>query len=107
MAVLHTLGQLAVGQPFVATSLIDSRFDGRIEAVERRGGRTWVTPSTEGRAWVTGTSQLMVDPDDPWPQGYRHSDPSPAGRPRSEGRRVGKEGGRQGGNRWARFHRKK
>ncbi|HEY9567679.1 MAG TPA: proline racemase family protein [Thalassobaculum sp.] len=79
MAVLHARGQLAVGQPFVATSLIDSRFDGRIEAVERRGGRTWVTPSIEGRAWVTGTSQLMVDPDDPWPQGYRLSDTWPGG----------------------------
>ena len=79
MAVLHARGLLAVGQPFVATSLIDSRFDGRIEAVERRADRTWVTPSIEGRAWISGTRQLMVDPDDPWPQGYRLSDTWPGG----------------------------
>jgi trans-L-3-hydroxyproline dehydratase len=77
MAVLHARGELAVGQPFVATSLIDSRFDGRIEAVERRTGKTWITPSIEGRAWITDTRQLMVDPDDPWPQGYRLSDTWP------------------------------
>lgn len=80
MAVLHARGQLAVGQQFVATSLIDSRFDGQIEAVERRAGQTWVTPSIEGRAWITETRQLMVDPDDPWPQGYRLSDTWPGGR---------------------------
>ncbi len=79
MAVLHARGLLAIGQPFVATSLIDSRFDGRIEAVEERAGRTWVTPSIEGRAWISGTRQLMVDPDDPWPQGYRLSDTWPGG----------------------------
>ncbi len=79
MAVLYARGQLAVGQPFVATSIIDSRFDGRIEAVEQRAGKTWVTPSIEGRAWITGTRQLMVDPDDPWPHGYRLSDTWPTG----------------------------
>jgi proline racemase len=79
MAVLHARGLLAVGQPFVATSIIDSRFDGRIEAVSERAGRIWVTPSIEGRAWITGTRQLMVDPDDPWPTGYRLSDTWPGG----------------------------
>lgn len=79
MAVLHARGQLAIGQPFVATSLIDSRFDGRIEATENRAGKTWVIPSVEGRAWLTGTRQIMVDPDDPWPRGYRLSDTWPNG----------------------------
>ncbi|MFP3367362.1 proline racemase family protein, partial [Pseudoalteromonas sp. SIMBA_148] len=27
-----------------------------------------------GRGWVTGTHQLMLDPSDPWPEGYRMSD---------------------------------
>lgn len=79
MAVLHVKGQLAVGETFVGTSLIDSRFDCRIEAVEQRGGKTWITPSIEGRAWLTDTRQLIVDPDDPWPEGYRLSDTWPEG----------------------------
>jgi proline racemase len=34
-------------------------------------------PSIAGRAWVTGTAQLMLDPEDPWPRGYRLSDTWP------------------------------
>ncbi|SDG40866.1 MULTISPECIES: trans-3-hydroxy-L-proline dehydratase [Thalassobaculum] len=81
MAVLHAKGQLAVGQRFTGTSLIDSRFDCRIESVEDRGGRAWITPSLEGRAWLTDTRQILLDPSDPWPAGYRLSDtwPGPQG----------------------------
>lgn len=77
MAVLHARGQLAVGQRFVGTSLIDGRFDCRIEAVETRAGRTWITPSLEGRAWLTDTRQILLDPSDPWQGGYRLSDTWP------------------------------
>jgi proline racemase len=34
-------------------------------------------PSISGRAWITGTHQHMLDPDDPWPAGYRLSDTWP------------------------------
>ena len=77
MAVLHAKGQLAVGQWFTGTSLIDSRFDCRIEAVEERAGRVWITPSLEGRAWLTDTRQILLDPSDPWQAGYRLSDTWP------------------------------
>ncbi len=30
-----------------------------------------------GRAWITGTRQLMLDPTDPWPEGYRIGDTWP------------------------------
>ena len=33
--------------------------------------------SIRGRAWITGTHQLMCDPDDPWPSGYRLTDTWP------------------------------
>ena len=29
------------------------------------------------RAWITGTHQHMLDPDDPFPRGYRLSDTWP------------------------------
>ncbi|MCR9070405.1 MAG: proline racemase family protein [Alphaproteobacteria bacterium] len=77
MAVLHARGLLAIGQRFTGVSLIDSRFDCRIESVERRDGRDWITPSLEGRAWITDTRQILVDPSDPWPGGYRLSDTWP------------------------------
>ncbi|MDH3674958.1 MAG: proline racemase family protein, partial [Anaerolineae bacterium] len=30
-----------------------------------------------GRGWITGTHQLMCDPEDPWPGGYRLTDTWP------------------------------
>jgi trans-L-3-hydroxyproline dehydratase len=77
MAVLHAKGQLDIGQSFTGTSLIDSRFHCRIETVEQRAGRTWITPSLEGRAWLTDTRQILLDPSDPWQAGYRLSDTWP------------------------------
>jgi proline racemase len=77
MAVLHRRGVLAVGDRFVARSIIGSRFDCRIEAAATVGAHPAIVPSIAGRAWITGTAQLMLDPDDPWPRGYRLSDTWP------------------------------
>ena len=41
------------------------------------GGRAAIIPSITGRAWITGTRQEMLDPEDPWPAGYRLSDTWP------------------------------
>ena len=41
------------------------------------GGRPAIVPEISGRAWITGTSQVMLDPDDPWPAGYRLADTWP------------------------------
>ena len=77
LAVLHARGELGPGEPFVGLSPIDSRFDCRIETLARVGDREAVVPSLGGRAWITGTHQHMLDPGDPWPEGYRLSDTWP------------------------------
>ena len=77
LAVLHARGELDPGEPFVGLSPIDSRFDCRIESLTRVGDREAVVPSLSGRAWITGTHQHTLDPDDPWPGGYRLSDTWP------------------------------
>lgn len=77
LAVLHARGEIAAGERFVGRSIIDSAFDCAIVAETRVGGRPAVVPSIRGRAWITGTHQYMVDPDDPWPTGYRLSDTWP------------------------------
>lgn len=79
LAVLHAKGVLKTGDAFIGRSLIDSRFDCRIEAETSVAGRPAIVPSIAGRAWITGTRQLMLDPDDPWPAGYRLSDTWPGG----------------------------
>lgn len=43
------------------------------------GGRPAILPCLSGHAWITGIHQYLLDPDDPWPQGYRLSDTWPGG----------------------------
>jgi proline racemase len=77
MAVLRARGQMEVGDRYLARSIIESEFLGRIEADTTLAGRPAIIPSISGRAWISGTRQEMLDPDDPWPQGYRLSDTWP------------------------------
>lgn len=79
MAVLHARGQMTVGESFIGRSIIESRFVGRIEGETAIGDRAAIVPSITGRAWITGRSTLTLDPDDPWPAGYRISDTWPTG----------------------------
>jgi proline racemase len=77
MALLHARGQMQVGETFTARSIINSEFHGRIAETTSLGGIPAIIPEITGRAWITGTHQHMLDPDDPWPQGYRLSDTWP------------------------------
>jgi proline racemase len=77
MAMLHARGLMQVGDSFTARSIIESEFRGRIEAETRVGDRAAIVPSITGQAWVTGTHQVLLDPTDPWPEGYRIGDTWP------------------------------
>ena len=77
MAVLHAKGILKLGDRMIGRSIIDSRFDCAIVEETRVGDKNAIIPSIRGRAWITGTHQIMLDPDDPWPEGYRLSDTWP------------------------------
>lgn len=79
LAVLHARGIADLGDKLVARSIIDSQFIGRIESTTTVGDLPAVVPSIEGRAWITGTRELQLDPDDPWPHGYRVADTWPTG----------------------------
>ncbi|OED38808.1 hypothetical protein AB833_18295 [Chromatiales bacterium (ex Bugula neritina AB1)] len=74
MAVLHAKGLLREGQTLQARSIIDSAFDGKIVATTRVGQKPAIVPEVSGRGWITGIHQHMLDPDDPWPAGYRIND---------------------------------
>jgi len=77
MAMLHARGAMQVGERFIARSIIDSEFRGRIEAETRVGETPAIVPSVTGQAWITGTHQFLLDPTDPWPEGYRIGDTWP------------------------------
>ncbi|MEC8122124.1 MAG: proline racemase family protein, partial [Pseudomonadota bacterium] len=57
-----------------AGSIIDSCFEGRIAGTTQVGHMASIRPDISGRAWNTGSHQHMLDPDDPWPEGYRLTD---------------------------------
>lgn len=74
MALMAAKGQMQVGQTFEATSIIGSCFTGKIIRAAQMGDHPAIIPEISGRGWITGTHQHMLDPDDPWPDGYRLSD---------------------------------
>lgn len=77
MAVLHAKGKMQVGERYRAQSIIGSEFVCEIESLTSIGTTPAIVPTISGRAWITGTHQLMLDPDDPWPEGYRLADTWP------------------------------
>jgi len=76
-AVMHARGQAKAGDTLVAESIIGSQIYCRLESETTVGNKAAIRPSVSGRAWITGTRQLTLDPDDPWPAGYRLSDTWP------------------------------
>ncbi|OBY25986.1 trans-3-hydroxy-L-proline dehydratase [Leisingera sp. JC1] len=74
MALMLAKGQMTPDQTFEAVSIIGSRFTGRIVEQTTVAGRAAIVPELSGRGWITGIHQHMLDPDDPWPGGYRLSD---------------------------------
>ncbi|MCX8227610.1 MAG: proline racemase family protein [Sulfitobacter sp.] len=78
MALLHASGQMAVGETLTVRSIIGSEFHGKIVDTTTVGDKPAIVPEITGRAWITGSHQHMLDPDDPWPEGYRLSDTWPS-----------------------------
>jgi trans-L-3-hydroxyproline dehydratase len=77
MAVLHAKGLMPVGDAYIGRSVIESRFTGRIIGETTVGNHKAIIPQITGRAWISGQTTLMLDPDDPWPAGYKVSDTWP------------------------------
>ena len=77
MALLHAKGEMAVGDRLTGNSILNSEFHGKILAEMKLGDKPAIRSQISGRGWVTGTHQHMLDPSDPWPEGYRLSDTWP------------------------------
>ena len=77
MAVLHAKGLMKVGETYIGRSVIDSQFIGQIAAETTVGNHKAIVPQITGRAWISGQTTLMLDPDDPYPDGYKVSDTWP------------------------------
>jgi proline racemase len=74
----HAKGDLKKGDRMIGRSILDSRFDCQIVEEVLIGNQIAIIPSIRGRAWITGTHQLDLDDEDPFPNGYRLSDTWPS-----------------------------
>ena len=77
MAVLHARGEMKAGDSMTHASVLGTTFDGRIVGETTVGGRPAIVPAIRGSAWITGITQVMLDPSDPFPEGYLLSDTWP------------------------------
>lgn len=77
IAALHARGRMHVGHAMTHASVIGSTFEGRIVREVEVGGQTGVVPAIKGTAWITGVTRVVVDPTDPFPEGYLLSDTWP------------------------------
>lgn len=74
LAIMHARGQLEEGEDFYHRSIIGTEFVCRIEETTQVGDYTAVVPSVKGRGWISGMKQVLLDPEDPFPEGFRVGD---------------------------------
>ena len=74
MAVLHAKGQLGLQQDFRHEGILGTIFTGRLVEETRVGDHAAVVPTLSGQAWITGMASYVLDPSDPFPEGYTVGD---------------------------------
>jgi proline racemase len=77
MATLRARGLMAAGDSMSHASVLGTTFEGRIVSETDMGGRPAIVPAIRGSAWITGITQVIVDPGDPFPEGYLLTDTWP------------------------------
>ena len=74
MATLHARGRLRPGEDFVHEGILGTTWTGRIVEETRVGSHAAIVPTITGRGWITGFAQYVVDPDDPFGEGFTLGD---------------------------------
>jgi proline racemase len=74
MAALHAKGQLGLDEEFVHEGILGTVFAGRLVETATVGDAPAVVPVLAGQAWITGVANYVLDPTDPFPEGYTVGD---------------------------------
>ena len=74
MATLHGRGRLGLGEPFRHEGVLGTVFTGRLIEETAIGSYRAVVPELTGTAWITGFAEYVVDPADPFPEGFTVGD---------------------------------
>ena len=70
MATLHARGRLRLHEDFRHEGILGTIFTGRLIADTQVGPYPAVVPTLSGQAWITGFANYVLDPDDPFPEGF-------------------------------------
>ncbi len=74
MATLHAKGKLSLGTDFVHEGILGTTFTGRLVETTKLGSYDAVIPTLSGQGWITGKATYLLDPTDPFPEGYTIGD---------------------------------
>ena len=74
MAALHAKGELGLNEDFHHEGILGTIFTGRLVRETKVGDYPAVVPTISGQAWITGFAQYVLDPEDPFPEGYTMGD---------------------------------
>ncbi len=74
MAALHAKGELGLNEDFHHEGILGTIFTGRLVRGAKVGDYDAVIPTIRGQAWVTGLASYVLDPDDPFPNGFTVGD---------------------------------
>jgi proline racemase len=74
MATLHARGELGVGDAFRHEGILGTVFTGRVVEETTVGPHRAIVPTISGQAWITGFATYVVDPTDPFPDGFTVGD---------------------------------
>jgi len=74
MATMYARGQLGLNEDFQHEGILGTLFTGRLVEETQVGSYRAVVPTIGGTAWITGINQFVVDPSDPYPNGFTVGD---------------------------------
>lgn len=74
MATLYARGELGLHQDFRHEGILGNIFTGQLVAETSVGSFKAVIPTVKGQAWITGFNTYVLDPTDPFPNGYTIGD---------------------------------
>ena len=74
MATLHAKGKLGLNEDFRHEGILGTLFTGRLIGETKIGEYRAVIPTLSGQAWITCFASYVVDPEDPFPDGFTVGD---------------------------------
>jgi trans-L-3-hydroxyproline dehydratase len=70
LAIHHARGEVGLNESIVVESILGSRFSGRVIETTTFGPHPAIIPEVEGSAHICGRHEFLIDPEDPFRDGF-------------------------------------